>query len=669
VINHCIRLYSRYRSVKNRAAVSSAFILLLLGSSPLLLAQSQRNSNSPSVSETTQDHWQTRRSFSSRLSSFSWRDEGTRIWLPGALSAPQLSLVNFHSSAYAIRTSTPREEAPAALKPQSGGLINYDKLEERQASSDTAYKASNYVPIDDIWIYSAFDRLAAMGYLPTSTAIFRPWTRLECARLLAEAHLTIDEPDDVSASLMAALETEFRHETSVIDGNRNIGAQPENFYSRVTGISGTPLRDGFHFSQTIVNDFGRPFGKGVNSYDGLSGRAEFGPLAVYLRGEYQYASVIPGYSAETQQYISSNEFTPAGWNLRFGTTSRLKTVEVYVSLSLANWQFSFGQQSLWWAPDRSTSLILSNNAEALPMFRIARAKPMILPGFLGKAGPVHVDMFMARQGGIHYVGLGPTFTRYGTPDKPLTPPPYLWGFAFSIKPSDYLEIGFAHTVIFAGYGRPLTLGTFFHTFSVDGNGQTIDPGKRVTAFNFGYHPPLLRKSLVLYTEAMAWDNPVQGKFVGRYAFSPGIYIPQIPKLPRLDLRLEGVYTDLPKLPVQGYFYNNSRYMQGYTNYGQLLGSWVGPQGIGGEASTTYLLSPRTKASVSYRKMVSDAGYFKGGHRSDLGAKFFWTPNTSTEISGSVQYGRWNFAAISPNTKSDVTATVQVRYFPRAHKGS
>ena len=586
----------------------------------------------------------------------------------------QVFLTKTISSDYeftARRTNIALEE-DIASKPQSIPSVGYATFGDRRASLATANKASSYVPVEDSWIYPAFDRMAALGYLPTSSAILRPWTRLECARLLAEAHDSFDDTNDAAASLLAALDIEFRYETAVVDGGRNVSAVGENAYVRMTGISGTPLRDGFRFASTVVNDFGRPFGRGINTYDGVSAHAQLGPLALYGRAEYQFASTMPGYSVKTQQSLiplpSGYTPLPFGWNLRFGTTSRLRPMEVYVSLNLANWQFSLGQQSLWWGPGRSTSLILSNNAEALPMFRIARVKPLLLPGFLSKAGPVHVDSFFARQGGIHYVELGTALTVYGNASKPLNPPPYLWGFAFTIKPSDYVEIGFAHTVIFAGYGRPLTFGTFFHTFSVDGNGQQIDPGKRVTDFNFAYHPPFLRKRLVLYTEAMAWDNPVQGKFIGRYAFSPGIYVPQIPKIPNLDLRLEGVYTDLPKLPYEGYFYNNARYAQGYTNYGQILGSWVGPQGIGGVASSTYWFSPRTKASLNYRKTVTDAGYFQGGSRSDLCMQFTWTPNVSTQISGGVQYGRWNFVAISPDSKSDVTTTFQVRFFPQKHLG-
>ena len=640
--------------MKNRAVT---LVLAVVGSSAFLQAQSQHTMGWSYVPLVTPERVQTPFPFAILPFGSAKRSQGFLI-----RAIPSGDEFKPHD------TSVSAIEEKTRNEPQSVPRVDYDKLDERRASLVTAYKASSYVPFEDTWIYPAFDRLAALGYLPTSTAILRPWTRLECARLLAEAHVSIDYPDDLTAPLLAALDTEFRHETDVIDGGRNASAEAENAYIRVTGIAGTPLRDGFHFASSIVNDFGRPFGQGLNTYDGVSAHAQFGPLAVYGRAEYQYTSALPGYSVATQQYLAAYDVPPFGWNLRFGTTSRFRPLEVYASLNLANWQFSFGQQSLWWGPDRSTSLILSNNAEALQMFRIARAKPMILPGFLSKAGPVHLDMFLARQGGIHYVGLGSTFTLFGSPSKPLIPPPYLWGFALTIKPSDYLEVGFAHTVIFAGYGRPLTLGTFFHTFSVLGNGQQVDPGKRITEFNFAYHPPFLRKNLVLYTEAMAWDDPIEGKFVARYAFSPGIYVPKLPKLPRLDLRLESAYTDLPKLLYQNYFYNNSRYVQGYTNYGQILGSWVGPEGIGGEGSSTYWFSARTKASVSYRKMVSDPGYVKGGNRGDIAAKFVWMPSTSVEVSGNVQYGRWSFAAISPDSKSDFTTTVQVRLFPKAHRG-
>jgi len=565
-----------------------------------------------------------------------------------------------------------RLEAARDLPPNRPNPLprSYDADDEREESPGTAYKASDDVPLDS-WIYDALDRLAAMGYLPTSTAIVRPWTRLECARLLAEAHDSLDaDPDAITAPLLAALDLEFAHETNVIDGvSPNLGAQIESTYDRFTEIGGTPLRDGFHFGQTLVDDFGRPYGKGANEITGISGRAEAGPLSVYLRGEYQYASPIPAYSLQTQQTIAAYDGLPFGWNLRAGTTSRVRTIEAYAALNVRNWQLSFGQQALWWGPDRTTSLILSNNSEAMPMLRIDRVKPIKMPGIFNLLGPIHLDAFLAREGGIHFLGLGPTFTLFGSESQQLNPPPFIWAVAATIKPTQNFELGLGHTTIFAGFGRPLNFTTFIHSLSTTGNAQAIDPGKRVTEMNLSYHLPGLRKNVVVYTEGMAWDDPLQGKFVARYAFDPGLYFPRLPRIKNLDLRMEGAYTNLPKLQNQAYFYSNAHYPQGYTNYGQIIGSWIGRQGSGGQASTTYWFSARNKATLSYRKVTADKSFLEGGNQSDFSGNVTWLLRPEIQFSALGQYERWNFPLLGAGAKSDFTSSFEIRFFPKDRVGT
>ncbi len=559
--------------------------------------------------------------------------------------------------------------APIPGRPSQANVpppYDFDADVEREASAKTSHQASTYIPLDH-WSYPVFDRLGALGYLPSGTFLTRPWTRLEAARLLAEAHIFVTDGDDLTMSSLAELDREFAPETHVIDGGRNVAASLDNSYERFTGIAGTPIRDGYHFASTITNDGGRPFGKGANSITGASVLAQAGPFAVYANGEYQYASSIPAYSQTAQQTIAAADGLPFGWDLRSGNTSRPRPVEAYVSAKLADWQLNFGYQALWWGPDRSTSLMLSNNAEALPMLRLDRVKPVKMPGPLSLLGPVHFDLFLARQGGIHYLYLGvlPNFVFYGSADKALTPPPYIWGISASIKPTENFELAFSHTTIFAGYGRPLTFGTFYHTLSTTGNAQLLDPGKRVTEISFSYRPPSLRNKVEVYTEAMAWDDPLQGKFVARYAMDPGIYLPRIPKLSRLDLRLEGAYTDLPKLAEQGYFYANARYRQGYTNDGQILGSWVGRQGIGGQATSNYWFSPQRKLTFSYRKMVEDTSILEGGHISDFSAGAVWTIHSAIELSANGKYEQWQFPLLGTASRSNFASTFQVRFFSKS----
>lgn len=550
-------------------------------------------------------------------------------------------------------------------------------ITERTAPAPSAHasaarnQSSTYLPLDS-WVYPAMDRLAAMGYISTSSAAIRPWTRLECARLLAEAHTTAGPLNETVLPLTAALDQEFAFESRVLNGAANQAATMESVYSRLTAISGTPLRDSFHFGQTLIDDFGRPYGKGFNTVDGFSARAQAGAFSLYLRGEAQHAGALPTYNTAAQSAISTFDSLyldgnlPYNWNLREGETNRLRSMEAYVAFTHADWQFSLGQQSLWWSPDRTTALMLSNNAEAMPMLRVARVTPIRLPQRLSWLGPLHVAAFLAKQGGVHYVALGRDFTLYGNADHALQPAPALWGLHLTAKPSPWLELGFAHTVIFAGYGRAFNLQSFLHTFSLLGNGQEVDPGKRVTELNFTYQMPGLRRAVQLYSEAMAWDNPVEGKFVSRYAFSPGVYLPQLPVAHALDLRMEGYYTDLPGLTTPAYYYSNAHYPQGYTNYGQLLGSWIGRQGRGGQATSTYWFSARNTATLSYRRMTADKAMLEGGSMSDLAGALSFMARKNLQCTFSTQYERWKFPLLYTQPQSNFATTFEIKYFPKAN---
>lgn len=585
---------------------------------------------------------------------------------PEKQEAVEFRFDSLHSGANSIGASpddnsgTPANSAPSnAIQTAPQDNFDADSVEE---SEITANESSTYVPVDS-WVYAAFDRLAAMGLIPTSSATIRPWARLECARLLAEAHTNIEHPDETTLLVLSALDIEFALESSAMGGAKTTLAGVDNVYARDTVLAGTPLRDSFHFAQSLSDDFGRPYGKGENAVSGISVRAHKGMFSLYARGEYQYASTLPAYNSSAQQVIANYDGLPFGWNLRLGNTNRLRPIEAYVSMNFANWQISFGQQSLWWGPDRFTSLILSNNAEAMPMLRIARVKPIQMPSILGWVGPVHIDMFFARQGGIHYVGLGPTFSLYGSASQPLNPPPYIWGLAFSVKPTSNFELGFAHTTIFAGYGRPLTLGTFLHTFSTNGNAQAVDPGKRTTEFNLTYHLPGAR-DVVIYTELYAYDNPLSGRPQSVFATDPGIYIPRLPWLTRLDLRMEGVDTNLPGQHDPSYIYSNFHYPQGYTNYGQILGSWVGRQGDGGQASTSYWFSARNKAALSYRKMSVDKSFLRGGNLDSIAASVTWMPNPDIEVTATGQFEQWKFPLLNTTGQSDFATILEFRTYPK-----
>src|SRR5216684_3840435 len=145
---------------------------------------------------------------------------------------------------------------------------------------------SPYVPLDS-WVYPTLDRLAALGVIHNEFLGMRPWTRLECARLVEEAEDGLAEGTldvAVGSSSLGMLATEFAKEKEVLAGGSNREMKLESVYTRGMQISGPPLADSAHFGQTVINDFGRPYQQGFNNATGFSGHAAEGKYTVYVRG-------------------------------------------------------------------------------------------------------------------------------------------------------------------------------------------------------------------------------------------------------------------------------------------------------------------------------------------------------------------------------------------------
>jgi hypothetical protein len=529
---------------------------------------------------------------------------------------------------------------------------------------DPRNMGSSYVPVDS-WVYPAFDRLIASGYITDRTISIRPWSRLECARILSEAHQHLGDDQNFSdayiVSLLRDLDLEFTPETQLRLGDTpNVNAELESVYSRYTYISGPPLRDSFHFAQTISDDFGRPYGRGSNAVGGFTTNAAAGPFTIYVRGEYQYGSASQEYTPAQAQFIADTDKLPLNSVPTFRQTSRPRFVEVYAGLNLADWQFTFGQQSLWWGVNRSTSILFSNNAQALPMLRVERVSPMRLP----LLGPVNVSGFVARMGGTKYLRLGPDFVQYGDGIHNVDPQPFLWGANIAFKPTANLELGFSLTSVFAGHGRPLTLRTFLHTFSQRGNIQPVDPGGRRPTMSAAYRLPGLRNLVQVYADWLAEAQPLPLLYPTESGLNAGIYFSHVPRIQNLDFRCEGIYTNMPGNRTNNLFYVNFHYPNGYRNYGQLMGSWVGRGGNGGEASTTYWFSARNKGTISYRRMISNPSLLGGGNLHDISASVVWMPRPQFEIAASMQYERWNFIELNKGPRSNVSSTIEIRLWPK-----
>ena len=533
--------------------------------------------------------------------------------------------------------------------------------------------ASPYVPLDS-WIYPVLKRLIALGYLKSATLGMRPWTRMQCARLLEDSKDNF--PDDGvgegdAEKLYAVLVTEFEAETARLDGAVNLGVRLSSLYTRSTGISGTPLRDAYHFGQTIINDYGRPYWTGFNEIAGLSADAEAGPVSFYFRGEYQHAPAIPSYPTQVLATTAAADSTPP---LSNGATAvnRFRVLDAMASVNLNNVQISFGNQSEWLGPGESGALLMSNNAAPFPMAKIDVITPHVIPGLSRLLGPYRAEFFVGQLSGQHWeLCTLPTCKSYpGYPDivgPNISPQPLIHGEKISFQPTPNLEFGMGITAMFGGPGLPVTFGNFFRTYYVHTE-PARNAGKRVSAADFTYRVPGLRNWLTVYLDAMAWDevSPIGST---RANVNPGFYMPRIPKIPSLELRAEGFNISRTKEFGPGFvYYNGDRYRSGYINDGNLLGSWIGRAGRGGQGWLTCWLSPRNKVQLGYRLQTVSPDFIEGGRLADYSAQGEFSFGSEVSIQGSLQYEQWRFPVLNATRQSNVVTSLQLTVHPHWRLG-
>lgn len=571
---------------------------------------------------------------------------------------------------YLIGRYVYRAHHDAGLPGSSATAFEEDFEEEAPPHARTpAELGSPSVPLDS-WVYAAFDRLAALGYAPSAYANLRPWTRMECARIIAAAsdELAVDVADKKQSEayrLHAALQAEFSSDLARFRGSGTPGSgtsgsgtsdiRVDSIYTRYLGIAGTPLDDGYHFGQTLINDYGRLYGQGSNVVSGASASGSAGPVAFYVRGEYQHAAALPAYSEAVQQMIGSIDVTPPQDPIHTTVIDQFRLLDAYIAWNFKTVQISAGRQSLWWGPGQGGPPNLSDNAQPLDMLRLTIPSPWKLPSFLHWLGPVRWDSFFGLMAGHHYPPL-----------------PAIAGQKVSFKPTPNLEFGFSRTIVF----RPITTRMFLRGFFSFGDNKTTTPGSaadvgdRRSGFDFSYRIPGLRKWLVLYNDGMTDDDTSPLGAPQRALMNPGIYLPQIPRVPKLDFRAEMVWSDPPALSNWGgkYVYYNGAYHDSYTNDGHLVGSWVGREGHGLQLWSTYWLSPRNSVQAGYRRAHVDRDFIPaGGDIQDFFVRATFQLPQEIEITTFLQYERWNFPVLAPLAGPNKVASIEFTYHPNWSK--
>ncbi|HEY1577778.1 MAG TPA: capsule assembly Wzi family protein [Terracidiphilus sp.] len=566
---------------------------------------------------------------------------------------------------------------------------------------------SPYIPVDS-WVYPAILRLYGLGYIDMVYVGMRPWTRASVDHMLEQAgariedsrdyaDATTDEAQQIYDAVDRELHPDLQGPCGVLQGKIRM----ESVYSVFRGVSGTPLRDSFHLGQSIVNDYGRPYEKGLNNYTGASGYASAGRFLIYVRGELQGAPSAAGYSPDLAQVLSANvdlipfidpntgqpyhqATIPLG---PIGTMTQGRFLEAYVSAHFLNHEISLGKQDDWLGPGLGGGFAYSNNAENFYSFRINRVEPLHIPGLSYLTGPFRYEFLVGGLHGHTYVP-NPAYPGPGQPNVITPGDPWMHLEKVSFRPTENLEFGFERSDIWGGKGHaPITLHTFLHSFfsfSSPTNGDKLgrnDPGARFGAFDFSYRLPFMRKWLTIYSDGEVHDDISPIDAPRRAGWRPGLYLSHVPGVPKLDLRAETVWTDPPvSTSVNGRFmYWEELQKNGYTNSGQMMGDWIGREGKGGQGWITYHLSGNEWIQVGVRnqKVAKDfipgsttqidpatGGLIQGGTTlNDINLQAVKRIGKDFEINGNFTYEHWKAPIYLPGHQTVTTTTIKLTWFP------
>jgi hypothetical protein len=524
-------------------------------------------------------------------------------------------------------------------------------------SSSEPNQSSNYglvyVPLDS-WVYPAFERLFSMGYADSAYLGMRPWTRTSCLLILKETYPKLqDAPKDQEAwRIFQALAEEFGAEA----GQTNPQAKVHDVYTRNMYIKGRPINDSFHFGQTLINDYGRPYQEGFNALDGFTAWAEGYHFSLDVRGEYEHAPGRAAYPESVQQLISNVDSTPLLPPEPVPQTNIFRLINANFATSVANHEISVGKADDWWGPTQTGSMAISNNAVPIYALRINRVVPLRIPFVSDVLGPFRYEFLFGSLQGHRYPNA-----------------PWVHAQKFSFKPTRNLEFGFSRVVIFAGEGHvPLTFGSFWHSFTSFSNVSVAekesrnDPGFRSSSFDFTWRLPFVENWLTLYTDSIVHDDVSPLAAPRRAAVNPGLYLSHFPKLPHFDLRAEAVSTD-PVANSQGgqFLYYEHEYIDGYTNKGNLFGSWMGRQGKGGQAWLTDWLSPKEYIQLGYRNAKVSKTFIPGGTtQNDINIRAVLRLKDDLELNAFGQTEFWKVPALASGPKNDFTGSFQLTYFPK-----
>jgi hypothetical protein len=402
--------------------------------------------------------------------------------------------------------------------------------------------------INRSWIYDALEKIVLAGLADQVLLNTKPMSRMEAARIVAQAVRRIEQDHGYDYSkrehiedMLYKLVREFSNELAEMGVRTPLNKNGQSHFFGLKPVDHVQFGSAFaNNKQRPVTDLGRRFNEGVNTHVAFDGRHQIGDfLSFYYHPELSYD--------------------------KDSTQGRL--VIGYAKLTLWNTELEVGRDSLWWGPGFRGSMLFSNNAPPMNQVRLSAAEPFRLPWVFDHLGPIKATTFVGQL----------------ESNRDDWPNAMVGGYRVSLAPSRFLEIGHGRAYQFGGDGRGYRLKHFPRTIyqtttssRVDdrdnprevNNVMSLDATLRIPNVN---RYILIARDMSLYGE-MGWDDTRKGwirpKKPGGII---GTYLTGFLGDPWLDFRVE--YTKTTSI-----MFTHGNYTDGFTYKDAVLSHFVGTDG-------------------------------------------------------------------------------------------
>ena len=426
------------------------------------------------------------------------------------------------------------------------------------------------VPLDH-WSYDAIEKLAIIGLCDISDIGMRPVSRIKMAYIVKTA---IDKArnynkdfdwneQDYLETLLNKLIAEFRVELV------GIGVEVASTFDQPLPKNTVRLLNDIKVekvyarldkdSMPLENSDGWVLKDGFNARIKATSWARFSDICA--------VSITPG--------------------IRYSKDDTVLNIEdTHLRICPKNWntEYAIGRSSMWWGPGFRNTVLMTNNAYPLNTVRINNVTPFRLPWIFKKIG---------RWCGTFYVSrMDKNF---------ILPHAMISGWKLDYIPCGFLKFGLGHVLMFGGKGvNMLGASHFIGTESLffSAGGGESEPENHIMSWDAQLFLRRIDRFLPiatgvkLYTE---WGAEDESKSIPvDLARIVGAYFTDVFKIPGFDLKAEAA-------KFNKIFYTHFRYLSGYTNRGNFIGDFAGPDSDDMALSAIFNFPDEYKFSATFSR--------------------------------------------------------------------